>query len=361
MMGSLWDGRRWEKVRRSLFCRLCRTPRDWHNREFTRSQTIERTGDGGFLVRWQGHGEVRARPLDELPRHGERCTIVASGPSISRLERRERMFRTPAACVNGSVLLAQQLGVRIAYYFVSDPSFVERESDLFAMGAELADAVVLNPKTVFTAMQCLPGLLERVPVYLREDIKRPFKRPRPSRAEMQRDSSLLVHAKRAMAYSLDPVAGTYPAGTVVYDAVQVLFGIGCRRIFMFGVDLSSQGRFYCKAISSSRWLDRSYPTIVLPAFELVRTYCQRTGKELLNCSMDSRLPASVVPKLDGMEALAMLERESSPGAPASVTSSLPHSYRPNSPCVRIQSRSRSGQVEVPGMPAASPTPCGPAR
>jgi Kdo-III transferase WaaZ len=303
------DGRPAEKIRRVLFHRLCCTPRYWHNREFSRSQTIERRHDGGYLVRWPNHGEVYAKAVENLPRHGDACAVVASGPSITRLERPERMFSLPAVCVNGSATLAQRFGSRISYYLVADPGFVQQQPELFRTGVELADAVVLNPPTVFAAMQYVPGLLEKAPVYLQQDLRCPFKRPRATRSQMQKDRRLLVHQEHAMAYSLDLAGGTYSSSTVVYQAVQVLFGIGYQRIFMFGVDLSSQGRFYREKNSSPCYLDKSYTHNILPAFELARAYCEQTGKELVNCSIDSRLPSTVIPKLDGSEALSRLESQ----------------------------------------------------
>lgn len=308
-MPGFLDGGRGERLRRVLFYRLCRTPRHWHNRDFTRSQTMERTPSGGFRLCWPGHGEIETRSAAELPRCGEQCAIVASGPSVKQLPQPERLFDGPAACVNGSVALAQQVGAHIPYYFVSDSCFVEQKPDLFASGVALADAVVLNPKTVFAALQHTPGLLQGARVYLHDDLKSPFKRARSSRTQMRRNPNLLLHPQHPMAFSLDLTAGTYPSGTVVYQVIQTLFGIGYQRLLMFGVDLNGQRRFYREATPSPSGLDQCYATSILPAFELVQQYCQQTGLELFNCSRDSRLPATVIPKLDGETALTMSHRK----------------------------------------------------
>jgi hypothetical protein len=234
------------------------------------------------------------------------CSILASGPSIAQLEAIERLFDLPVACVNGAVTVAERVGRRVSYYFVSDPSFVREQPALFKMGVERSDAVVLNPKVLFAAMQFAPGLLSQDRVYLRDDLRRPFKRPRPSLAQMRRDGRLLVHPAHEMAYSLRPETGTWPSGTVVYDAVQVLFGIGYRELFMFGVDLTGQGRCYHEQRPSPLHLDATYSTLILPAFELVAAYCRQTGKKLINASIESRLPESVIPKCHGADALDRL-------------------------------------------------------
>jgi Kdo-III transferase WaaZ len=305
-MAYFLDNRPAEKVRRILFYRFCRTPRHWHNREFSHDQSIELTHNGNYLLRWGDRDVVSAKTLTELPWQGDICNILASGPSISRLTRPERLFRTPIACVNGSVALAQQLGERVTYYLVSDSCFVEQKPELFAAGVQLADAVILNPKTIFAVMQRLPGVLQGVPVYLQEDLKRPFKYPRATQSQMRHDAYLLVHENRTMAYSLAPEIGTYPVGTVAYQTVQILFGAGYRRLLIFGMDLS-QGRFYRENSASPCYLDKSYERTILPAFELVREYCEKTGKQLINCSLESRLPDSVIPKLDGSKALSLIE------------------------------------------------------
>lgn len=305
-MTTFLDGKPAEAFRRRLFYRLLRSHRHWHNRQFTASQSMETTAEGRIRVRWPGHGELIARPLTELSPTGSICSILASGPSVARLEAIERLFTRPTACVNGSVAIAQRVGVRIPYYFVSDSNFIEEQAALFKMGVGLADAVILNPMALFAAMQTTPGLLAGAQVFLHEDLRRPFKRARPSLAQMQRDPGLLVHPTRQMAFSLRPEIGTWPSGTVVYDAIQVLFGVGYRELLMFGVDLNSQGRCYHEEKASPSHLDEAYATLILPGFELVAAYCRLTGKKLVNCSIGSRLPDSVIPKQDGADVLAQL-------------------------------------------------------
>lgn len=308
-----FDGKPHESFRRRMVYRFLRTPRYRHNQTFTPTQTIEREPDGGFVVRWPPRSEVRARPIHQLPRHGEVASIVASGPSIQQLDRPERLFRVPAACVNGAVKLAKMHGVRVPYYSVTDLRFVRQQPELFALGVELADAVILRPTAIFAAMETTPGLLDRATVYLHDDLRFPFKRRRTPLARMALDPRFLTHQDAEVAYSTCPSSGTYPAGTVVYPTVQVLFGIGYRRLFMFGVDLSAGSRFYRETDASPSRLGDAYSSKILPGFELVRTYCRQTGKTLVNCSWESRLPESVIPKLDGSEALERLAGESSAG------------------------------------------------
>lgn len=288
---------------RLIWHRACGGAGQWHNRVFTAGQSIEWDGDG-WLIRWPRHGTVRARAIGDLPRRGETASILASGPSVAALTRPERLFSRPVACVNGSVLLAREVGHRPAYYFVSDQRFIAEKPEIFRVGMLLADAVVLGPMAMFTALQEAPDALRDAsllgtPIFLREDVERPFKRPRPTTAALRCDPDMVAVPGCRPVFSCDPSRGTGRAGTVVYDALQVLYGIGYQELFMFGVDLAGARRFYAEANPAPSGLDRTYHDSIEPAFRVVGEYLRRTGRTLVNGSTRSRLPADVIPKADG--------------------------------------------------------------
>jgi hypothetical protein len=283
----------------------CRGSRWWHNRAFTPRQSIDRTADG-FVVRWEGRGEVHARGLASLACRGARAAILASGPSVSQLDRPERLFRLPVACVNGSVSLPSRLGCRCDYLIVSDPRFIRDQPHLFRLGAALADAVVLDPMTVFAALHFAPHALAGTSVYLAEDVLRPFKRPRPTPEALATDPRLIVHPTERIVFSLDPSRGLGSAGTVAYKAVQVLFGIGYEEVAMFGVDLTDGPRFYAEQAPAPNELATSLSRSIEPAFELVASYLRRTGRRLVNASPASRLSTPGIPKADANAVLAEL-------------------------------------------------------
>lgn len=279
--------------------------RNWHNRAFARSQSIEEVGEG-WVLRWGSRPAVRARRVGDLPRLDHAASIVASGPSVRRLRDPSHLFRRPVACVNGSIALARELGVRADYLFVSDYRFVLDKPELFRLGLESADHVILGPIAAFAAMLVVPESLGRSPLYLRDDPLHPFKRPRPSPAALRADPALIVHPNGELAFQIDTSRGACPAGTIVYDAIQVLFGTGYREIAMFGVDLSAAPRFYVEDVPAPTDLDVTYERCIEPAFELVAEYLRRSGNVLVNGSPESRLPAALVPKADGDRLLEAL-------------------------------------------------------
>lgn len=299
------DGKRWRDLGRMLWHHACGGRLRWHNRAFTVGQRWEPTDRGSRLV-WPGRGTLDARSIESLPRHGDTACILASGPSVGRIRGLERLFDQPVACVNGSVSLAHDLGRRVDYFIVSDHRFILEKPDLFRLGAGLADAVVLTPMTAFTAMLRTPDALAADIFFIQEDLRRPFKRPRPTRAELLRDPQVIAHPSHDLCFSLNPRRGIWPSGTVVYDAIQLLFGIGYRELFMFGVDLSDEPRFYREGVASPTQLTADYAAAILPAFELVRDYLRQSGRTLVNASPASRLPPEVIPKADGNAVLDLL-------------------------------------------------------
>ena len=285
-------------------------PRHWHNRSFASGQAIDED-DLGFTIRWAGRGELRARRLETLRRDGRQASIVASGPSVGGLRRPERLFDRPVCCVNGSVELAAEFGRQADYYFVGDYRFILQRPDLFAVGVRVSRAVVLNPMSAFAALLAAPDAVAAANLFLRDDLRRPFKRARPTWSELADDPRVIVAGGDDIAFSLDPGRGTFPAGTVVYEALQVLYGIGYRDISMFGVDLTDGPRFYHEPWPATNELARAYGERIEPAFELVAEYLRRSGRTLVNGSLASRLPASIIPKVDGNLLLDRIGRRDS--------------------------------------------------
>lgn len=296
-----------EHVRRLWFRAFARTD-TWHNRVFAPQQSIEASQDG-WIVRWPGYGEFHARHVSRLTRCGLRGVILASGPSVARLERPERLFRLPVTCVNGSVTLPQRLGHRCDCLLVTDPRFIRDKPDLFRIGTALADAVVLQPATAFAALQFAPDILERSTIYLVEDPLHPFKQRRPSSEALASDPRLIVHPNGRLMFSIDPSIGICPAGTVVYGAIQLLFGLGYEQLFMFGVDLTTGPRFYAEGRPAPSELDDSYARTIEPAFQLVGEYLRRSGRRLVNASLDSRLDAADIPRVCGNDLLERICRD----------------------------------------------------
>ena len=294
--------------------RFLRPPSWWHNRQYLASQTLhcgpEDGPDGGSggnsdrgVASWSGVGTVELMELSSLPIFGDTSRVVASGPSLADIHSPGRMFSRPVACVNGGCVLAQRCDATFEYYIVTDANFVSQQPDLFRMGVRRAAHLIFNPMVLFATMRLLPGLLSDRPVFLKRDLKRPFKAPAQSLRRLRRLDGVIAHPRRKMVFCTRPSRGTYPSGTVVGDAVQILLGRGYQRLELYGMDLGGDRRFYDEVEPSPSHLADAYEARIRPMFELVREHCDATGQQVLNASPRSRLPAEVLPKFDPNELL----------------------------------------------------------
>ncbi|EWC42269.1 hypothetical protein B597_006450 [Stutzerimonas stutzeri KOS6] len=113
--------------------------------------------------------------------------------------------------------------------------------------------------------------------------------------------SLLRQKTNRIGFSRNLSRGYFVARTIPYAGAQLAFHLGFRLVFIVGMDLNpSVGRFYesdeAKVLPTS--LDRHYEDYIVPSFKLMsRKVCREGGFQVFNLSKDSRLPASVLPKI----------------------------------------------------------------
>lgn len=100
--------------------------------------------------------------------------------------------------------------------------------------------------------------------------------------------------------SFNPDVGIFDGATVVISAIQIALMLGYKRIFIFGMDLSiSNGvRCYHEKVVEKSFLDRDYNTLILPWFKFFSSVIPSLNIEVFNMSSGSRLPASVIPKIE---------------------------------------------------------------
>jgi Kdo-III transferase WaaZ len=125
---------------------------------------------------------------------------------------------------------------------------------------------------------------------------------RASRAQMRLECgfSWFRQKPNRIGFSRNLEKGYFSSRTIPYAGIQLAYHLGFNRVFVVGMDLnSSLGRFYeqgCEAVRSR--LDGDYEHYILPCFELMAERVINPDFRVFNLSPNSRLPASVVPKLD---------------------------------------------------------------
>ena len=119
---------------------------------------------------------------------------------------------------------------------------------------------------------------------------------------------MINHHDYDLAFSKDLTLGIFQSGTVIYNAVQFAYGIGFKELYIFGMDLSAAGRFYPEDVPETSALCESYESKIKPAFELVRQYVAEERLTIFNCSPQSRLPDTIMRKMDPDTALALTSK-----------------------------------------------------
>jgi KDO transferase-3 len=272
---------------------------------------METLDNGRFSFSLYGQHVCTAKPISELQAPSKTVCIIASGPSVKTITDTSLFQDQSCACVNGSYALAEQFGFVPDFYVVCDPVFVNCQEELFKRAVSGSRFFVTQHHLIHRAAQRGIDLTQADNIYVYDDLRRPFmQNKRPLSFFSQDTVHFLTHNTRNMAYSANPSLGLFSSSTVVYNTVQVLFGSGVDKLYIFGMDLTSQKRFYETARTAPTHIEESYEERTLPSFELVAEYLrQHRDKHIWNCSPVSRLPAEVIPKLDPNEALARLRTQ----------------------------------------------------
>lgn len=297
---------------RKFYFRICKPRSYWHNRKFHPFLNIVHETPEVYVIFWRGRRIAQATPASVVNEQHRICNIIGSGPSINEIKNKRLLFNDRTICVNGSFIIARDIGAKPDYYMVCDSGFIRRKFDLFTSAALNSKKVVLDAMTINSLCEIAPLLLTQLHIIYCEDIKHPFKKLGLKKAQDRKQKEferfLINHSRYNVAFSKDLSLGVFPAGTVVYNAIQFAYGIGFKELRIFGMDLSADGRFYPEDIPEPSVLCESYESGIEPGFELVKQYVTEKQLTIFNCSPQSRLPDTIVRKIDPDTALALTSK-----------------------------------------------------
>ena len=223
--------------------------------------------------------------------------IIASGNSAKDFPL-EDFAHVPMITMNGAISLFSGTDIKPYFYICTDMSFPSQQPEFFehamrisqrvALWAEFARRTNARPKgQLFT--------LKRAPKQTWFDY---FFR---SNKNLVQSQSLLGHRAKSIGFSKNLSQGFYDARTVAYLALQLTYHLGFDKVILVGVDLDqSSGRFYEKpgSVLSPCGLDQHYPTRILPSLKLMKKKVMGERFAVYNLSQNSRIPTTIIPKID---------------------------------------------------------------
>ena len=102
--------------------------------------------------------------------------------------------------------------------------------------------------------------------------------------------------------------GVFAGKTVATWAIQLAFGLGYKAIYILGMDLGGTGKahFYADKHNPSPDFLQYYEPHLRGCFQLAQQASEKRGVKLYNLSLQSALPAEIIPKISFAVALQQI-------------------------------------------------------
>ena len=235
--------------------------------------------------------------------------IFASGGSAKNfplLDYKDNDF----ICVNGAVSVFIENNITPFAYLFDDESFLINSLDLVLKAIEVSEHIFMPEELYIKHLANEVKIKEFVnKIYFIERVNRGYGRKVLSdktfsfknilNKDLVFSFSMLSNRKNRIGFSRNMEAGYYCARTIPYVALQLAYYLGFKNVALVGLDLNSQsGRFYDKDNALPTSIDQDYLRFILPSFELLSNKVVSDSFKVFNLSESSRLPSSVIDKID---------------------------------------------------------------
>lgn len=239
-----------------------------------------------------------ARDFDEC-RNTESGAVFIIASGISAREFPIQAFaHVPMITMNGAISLFKGTDIKPYFYICTDMSFPSQQPEFFDHAMQISQRVALWAEYARRTNARPKGqlyTLKRAPKQTWLDYL--FR----SNKNLVQSQSLLGHRAKSIGFSKNLSEGFYDARTVAYLALQLAHHLGFDKVILVGVDLDqSIGRFYEKpdSVLSPCGLDQHFHTRILPSLKLMKKKVMGERFAVYNLSQNSRIPTSVIPKID---------------------------------------------------------------
>jgi KDO transferase-3 len=235
--------------------------------------------------------------------------LLASGSSAATFPI-SKYAHIPFIAMNGSIKRLVDENIKPLFYMCDDKGFVTARPDLAMMGVKQAQHIAMSLKCLQTLHKFDPEALASQHVYLLERVNRYYdQKPLSDRhfawsirrdPDMVSGFSLLKQKPNRIGFSRNLRKGYFAGRTIPYAATQLAYSLGFRKVFIIGMDLrASTGRFYEQkhdALPTS--LDDDFNKFILPSFKIMADkVIAKEDFKVYNLSIESRMPADILPKI----------------------------------------------------------------
>lgn len=309
----------WGNASYRLFLRLSQGRASWHRRHYRPSVHVF---EGAKHLWLEEEGDVlEAAPASVLAgAFGGRCNLLLSGPSVRDLAAPRRIADWDWMGVNGSPALFGEEIPRMRVYHVNDAGFIRSRFEDFLRYAACAEYTLIDFRGAFELLARLRGDAPDTQMVIFENWAWPMRAPK---GLVERVTGMPMNGEVAL--STDLRLGLAQAGTVAYTGAQAAWLGGYEELHIYGLDLTNAGRFYREKNAQPQMLDKAYESAILPGFELLARESAKTGFRVFNCSLPSRLPETIFPKMNPDQSLNL------PSSPRSASTQEDHQCDEDTP------------------------------
>ena len=249
------------------------------------------------------------------------CWVVASGPSLAEVDL-HKIATYPTISLNCAIKKFVDSGLTPTHTIIVDHRVFERQWECVTAAIHSGANCFFSFEGLSIIAERAPTLLQQGNIYLIESATRKYGIARWSikqcLQQFQQDPDIalaedLLPYCRAIGFSHNLQKGVFAGKTVATWAVQLAFGLGYRAIYIVGMDLGGTGKahFYADKNNPAPDFLRYYEPHIRGCFELARQASEKTGVKLYNLSLNSALPAAIIPKISFTEALQQINEETS--------------------------------------------------
>lgn len=193
---------------------------------------------------------------------GQRCFIVANGPSLEKHDL-TKLKNEDVIAINASPVLEKGNNFKSKYYCLSDPRYFDVEEKVKIFKEKINDR------------ECIFVLRDN----LKEIVENQHLLPR---------KSVLLHSLGCDGFSKNIMNGFYFGCSTTYMAIQLAYYLGYDKVYLLGLDLQYGFDKYVRFYKEEKVQEFDYlVSKQLYNYDLARKYYEQDGKIIALCNPDS--------------------------------------------------------------------------